>query len=172
MDIMKYTSTLKAKGTEYRNIVFWNRFIRNKTELILSILPALASIGLMIAGYDNSYLLILYAVFWFYPIFTMMQFKSTVAYHLKHRDASESAPCEFTFMETGILAEIEEYNLKYVYHWDDFTTIYNKMGYYMMFNKGTMIVMLRQADMPDGMKEKVKHYMKDNVNQNTCRLML
>lgn len=71
-------------------------------------------------------------------------------------------------MPTGILAEIPDYDVKYIYHWEDFTTIYDKFGYYMMFKKGQMLVMLRQADMPDGLKEQIVTYMKQNVNQNEC----
>lgn len=52
-------------------------------------------------------------------------------------------------MESGILAEIPEFELTYNYSWDDFTTIYDKFGYYMFFEKGKMTVMLRQADMPN-----------------------
>lgn len=52
-------------------------------------------------------------------------------------------------MESGILAEIPEFELTYNYSWDDFTTIYDKFGYYMFFEKGKMTVMLRQADMPE-----------------------
>ena len=54
-------------------------------------------------------------------------------------------------MESGILAEIPEFELTYNYSWDDFTTIYDKFGYYMFFEKGKMTVMLRQADMPAGL---------------------
>lgn len=64
------------------------------------------------------------------------QFKSSVNYHLKNRDASESAPCTITLMESGILAEIPEFELTYNYSWDDFTTIYDKFGYYMFLKKG------------------------------------
>lgn len=51
--------------------------------------------------------------------------------------------------ESGILAEIPEFELTYNYSWDDFTTIYDKFGYYMFFEKGKMTVMLRQADVPE-----------------------
>lgn len=168
MDILRFNSTLKACGDEYKKIVFWNRFLRNKTELILSFVPAIASLFLMYFGFTNTYLLMLYVIFWAYPIFIYSQFKSSVRYHLKHRDASESAPCELTLMPIGILAEINDFDIKHVYHWDEFTTIYDKFGYYMMFNKGQMIVMLRKADMPDRIKENVVNYMKENVDQNTC----
>ena len=36
MDIIKFNTTLKASGKDYFKIVFWNRFIRNPIELILS----------------------------------------------------------------------------------------------------------------------------------------
>ena len=43
MDIIKFNTTLKASGKDYFKIVFWNRFIRNPIELILSWLPAVIS---------------------------------------------------------------------------------------------------------------------------------
>ena len=46
MDIIKFNTTLKASGKDYFKIVFWNRFIRNPIELILSWLPAVISLVL------------------------------------------------------------------------------------------------------------------------------
>ena len=149
MDYIKYETTLKASGREYSKIVFWNRFIRNPIELILTWLPAAITIVCIALGCFSSYLAVIYAACWCYPIYIFgFQFKSSVNYHLKNRDASESAPCTITLMESGILAEIPEFELTYNYSWDDFTTIYDKFGYYMFFEKGKMTVMLRQADMP------------------------
>jgi len=172
MDIIRYNTRLKADGKEYARIVYWNRFWRNKTELILSCLPAAASIILFCMGYRSSFLLIVYIIFCAYPFFIFSQCKSSIKYHLKHRDASESAPCEITLMPTGILAEIKDYDLKYNYNWDDLTTIYDKFGYYMMFNKGTMLVMLRQADIPDNMKKPLVDYIFNHVNQNNCLIKI
>lgn len=168
MDVIRYTTTLKASGTEYKKIVFWNRFLRNKLELILTFIPALLSIILFCFGFYHTFFLIAYLIVCCYPLFIFRQFKSTVEYHLKHRDPSENAPCEITFMENGILAEINEFDLKYIYHWDEFTTIYDKYGYYMMFQKGKMIVMLRKADIPAEFQQPVIQFMRDNVNQNEC----
>ena len=62
MDIIKFNTTLKASGKDYFKIVFWNRFIRNPIELILSWLPAVISLGPLSASppeissylFDNS----------------------------------------------------------------------------------------------------------------------
>ena len=107
MDFIKYNTTLKASGKEYSRIVFWNRFLRNPVELILTWIPAAITIVLIILGYLNTYLAVIYAACWCYPIYIFgFQFKNSVSYHLKHRDESESAPCVITLMESGILAEI------------------------------------------------------------------
>ena len=74
-------------------------------------------------------------------------------------------------MESGILAEIPEFELTYNYSWDDFTTIYDKFGYYMFFEKGKMTVMLRQADMPEPERHAAAGFIKKNVNQNICRVL-
>lgn len=168
MDIIRFNTTLKASGKEYANIVYWNRFWRNKTELILSCLPGIVSIVLFCLGFRSSFLMIIYIIFCAYPFFIFSQCKSNIKYHLKNRDASESAQCEITLMPTGILAEIKDFELLHTYNWEDFTTIYDKLGYYMMFNKGTMIVMIRKADIPDNMKTAFVDYMFEHVNQNKC----
>jgi hypothetical protein len=172
MDYIKYETTLKASGREYSKIVFWNRFIRNPIELILTWLPAAITIVCIALGCFSSYLAVIYAACWCYPIYIFgFQFKSSVNYHLKNRDASESAPCTITLMESGILAEIPEFKLTYNYSWDDFTTIYDKFGYYMFFEKGKMTVMLRQADMPEQERHAAADFIKKNVNQNICRVL-
>ena len=172
MDIIKFNTTLKASGKDYFKIVFWNRFIRNPIELILSWLPAVISLVLLCLHYYSSFLLILYAVCWFYPIYIFgYQFRSSVNYHLKHRDPSEEAPCTITLMENGILVEITEFNIITNYDWNEFTTIYNKFGYYMMFNKGKMVVMLRQADMSEEQREAAGDYIKKNVDMNKCKVL-
>ena len=55
-------TTLKASGKDYFKIVFWNRFIRNPIELILSWLPAVISLVLLCLHYYSSFLLNIY--FW------------------------------------------------------------------------------------------------------------
>lgn len=171
MNIIKYDTTLKASGKDYSRIVFWNRFIRNPIELILSWTPAVISLVLLICGIYSSFLLILYAVCWFYPIYIFAyQFKSNVNYHLKHRDPSEDAHCIITLADNAIIADIPEHNLTYTYEWDQFTSVYNKFGYYMLFNKGIMIVMLCQNDMSEDIKSKVPSFIKEHVDRNICKL--
>lgn len=171
MNIIKYDTTLKASGKDYSRIVFWNRFIRNPIELILSWTPAAISLVLLICGIYSSFLLILYAVCWFYPIYIFAyQFKSNVNYHLKHRDPSEDAHCIITLADNAIIADIPDHNLTYTYEWDQFTSIYNKFGYYMLFNKGRMIVMLCQNDMTDDIKSMVPSFIKEHVDRNICKL--
>lgn len=169
--VIEYNTTLKASGKEYTKIVFWNRFIRNPIELILTWAPAVASIVLLSMGIYSYFSLILYAVFWFYPLYIFCyQFKSSVNYHLKHRDPSESAPCTITMLENGIIANIPEHELNYNYDWEQFTCVYNKFGYYMLFNGGKMIVMLRQADMPEEIKKAVPKFIKEHVDRNRCKI--
>ena len=172
MDILKYDTTLKAGGNDYYKIVFWNRFLRNPTELILTWVPALTSIVLMVMGIYSTFLMIVYAVFWFYPIYIFaFQFKSNIRYHLKHRDPSEDAPCTITFMDNAILADIPEHELTYTYEWEQFTTVYNKYGYYMLFAGKKMVVMLNQHDMNDELKKAIPEYIRKHVDMNKCRLL-
>lgn len=168
MDIIKFESVFKASGDEYARIVFWNRFLRNPAELILSFIPAVISIVFMCLGYTNTFAMIIYLICFAYPFFVYRQYKSAVAYHLKNRDASEGAACTFTLTEAGVLAEIHDYNIINTYKWDDCTTIYDRVGYYMLFNKSNMLVMLRKADIPEDLKEPVKNYIKSHIDNNKC----
>lgn len=172
MEVIRFKTTLKASGKEYEKIVFWNRFWRNKTELILTLLPAFSSIILFIMGYNNSFLLMIYVIFFCYPVFIFSQCKSNINYHLKHRDPYESAICELTFMPSGVLYEIPEHNKTINYNWSDLTTIYDKLGYYMFFNKGDMIFMIRKADIPESMQKAVVDYIFKYVDQNSCYIQI
>ncbi len=172
MDFIKYNTTLKASGDEYRKIVFWNRFLRNPIELILSWLPAAISIVLICFGLFNTYLVFFYTASFCYPMYIFfIQFKSNVNYHLKHRDPSESAPCTMTLTENSIMAEIPEYELIHTYDWKEFTTAYDKYGYYMFFKGGKMIVMLRKADMSQEQLNEAPAYIKKCVDMNNCRVL-
>ena len=82
----------------------------------------------------------------------------------------EEAPCTITLMNNAIMADIPEHNLVYTYEWNQFTNVYNKFGYYMLFNKGRMIVMLSQKDMPDDIKAAVPAYIKSHVDRNICKI--
>jgi len=172
MDFITYNSTLKACGEEYKKIVFWNRFIRNPLETILSWLPALLTIALMIMGYLNIYLAVIYAACWVYPLYIFfIQFKSSVKYHLKNRDPAESAPCTITLQDTGIIADIPSFGRTEAYKWDEPDTIYKKYGYYLFFNKSKMIVMLREADIPTEQRSFAAEYIKSHVDMNKCKIL-
>ena len=172
MDFIRYNTTLKASGKEYKKIVFWNRFLRNPAELILSWLPAVISIILICMKMFNTYLAFFYAASFCYPLYIfLIQFKNSVNYHLKHRDPSESAPCTMTLTENSIMAEIPEYELIHTYVWNDFTTAYDKYGYYMFFKENKMIVMLRKADMSSEQLAEAPAYIKRNLNLNKCRVL-
>lgn len=171
MDMIKYETSLKAKGDDYKRIVFWNRFIRNPIETILTITPAIISICLLVAGYYTYFLLVIYAVCVAYPLFIFLyQFKSSVNYHLKHRDPAEEAKCIMTVTKSGILADIPEYDLKYNYEWNDCTTAYYKYGYYMLFNGSKMIVMFNTKDMTQEEKKAIPQIITDNVDKNKCAI--
>jgi hypothetical protein len=171
MDTIQYNTKLKASGDEYRKIVFWNRFLRNPTETILTLLPAVLAIILMCSGFLNGFLGIIYAACFAYPIYIFaVQFRSSVNYHLKHRDPSEDAPCTITLMDSGILAEIPSHEITTTYLWDAFTTIYCKFGYFMCFEGSKMTVMLRVADMSEEQQSVVPDFIKSHVNQNICKI--
>jgi len=140
-------------------------------ELILTWIPAAISLVMLILGKYNSFLLIIYAICWFYPIYIFaFQFKNSVSYHLKHRDASEDAPCTITLMDSAILADIPDHDLVYTYEWEQFTTVYFLYGYYMLFNGSKMIVMLNTNDMPDDVKSNAGQFIKEHVDLNKCKI--
>lgn len=172
MNQLKYSTTLKASGKEYERIVFWNRFLRNPIELVLSWTPAVISIILMYLGYITYFTAIIYAACWVYPIYIFaFQFKSSVAYHLKHREPSEDAPCTISLTTDCIIADIPSFETVHTYRWSEFTKIYKKLGYYMLFNQSKMVVMLRIADMSDAQKQSIPEYIKSHVDMNKCKVL-
>ena len=172
MNELKYNTTLKASGKEYEKIVFWNRFLRNPIELILSWIPAVISIVLMSMGYISYFTGALYAGCWLYPIYIFaFQFKNSVSYHLKHRDPSEEAPCIISLTTECIIADIPPFEIVETYQWSDFTVIYKKLGYYMFFGSKKMIVMLRIADMSEEQQQTIPEYIKSHVDMNKCKVL-
>lgn len=168
MDYIKFHSTFKADGKQYERIVFWNRFIRTKIETILTLLPAALSIFFFANGYRSTFLMIIYFIFFAYPFFVYRQFKSAVSYHLKNRDVSESASCSFTLMDSAILCEFDNSDEKRIFKWEDFTTVYSKLGYYMFFQKNDMLVMLNQKDIPKELTTQVRDYINSHIDHNKC----
>ncbi len=168
MNYIKFHSTYKADGRKYKQIVFWNRFIRTKIETILTLLPAALSICFFANGYRSTFLMIIYCIFMLYPFFVYRQFQSAVSYHLKNRDKLESAPCSFTLMDSGILCEFDGSGEKRIFKWEDFTTVYNRLGYYMFFQKNEMLVMLNREDIPKELTNQVLEYIKSHINHNKC----
>lgn len=169
MDYIKYSTTYKANGRQYEKIVLWNRFIRTKTETIITLLPAVISIFLMFKGYRSIFAMIVYCVLIAYPIIVFEQCRSSVRYHLKHRDKSEEAACEFTLMDSGILCESENTEIdKKIFKWEDCTTVYDKLGYYMFFNKNEMLVMLNKTDIPADLQGPVYDYINSHIDHNKC----
>lgn len=65
MDIIQYQTKLKADGDTYKKIVFWNRFIKNPTELILTIAPAIIATVMLAMGYISTFIAVIYAVCYF-----------------------------------------------------------------------------------------------------------
>ena len=46
-NIYKFNTTLKASGNDYKKNVFWNRFLRNPIELMLTWIPAAISLVML-----------------------------------------------------------------------------------------------------------------------------
>lgn len=170
MEIIRFDTVLKPSGKEYEKVCLWNRFVRTKLEAILTCLPGIISIVLFCMGVQDYFAIIIYAVLIVYPFFIFWQFKGEIRYHLKHREPTESAPCVMTFMPNGILAEVKDYDFIAQYNWSDFTTIYNRLGYYMMFNGNKLVVMVKKEDIPEHLREAAKQYINDSVDHNTCAM--
>ena len=70
MDIIKFNTTLKASGKDYFKIVFWNRFIRNPIELILSWLPCASMPALLFQLFTDSLccMLVLPNIYFWIPV--------------------------------------------------------------------------------------------------------
>ena len=105
--VIRFTSTQKPDGKEYKKITYWNRFVRTKIETLILIALVIVSISCaayrLTTGTMDTFWAIICIVFLFYPFLIITQFNSSIRYHLKHRDPAETSPCEFCLMENGIL---------------------------------------------------------------------
>lgn len=167
MNFVQFTSTLKPDGKEYKKIVYWNRYIRMKGESLFLIFVFICGI-LVIATQKELYKLIIGALGICFPIMVIMQFNSSIAYHLKNRDKTESMPCKYTIMQNGILTEIPEENYSKLYKWEDSTKVYNRLGYYMFFNKNDMTVMISKSDVAKEDLQTLKNLIKNGMGPKKC----
>ena len=172
--VIRFTSTQKPDGDEYKKITYWNRFIRTKIETVIMLALIVLSIGCGIyrlaSGTMDTFWAILCIVFLFYPVLIITQFNSSIRYHLRHRDPSETAPCEFCLMQNGILIDVPEYDVHNLIRYDEFTHVYtNVFGFYMMFQKNKVLVMIRHSDIPAGQKDAFEDMMVAGLNNN-CKV--
>lgn len=176
MDTLTFKSQLKASGTDYKNIVFWNRFFKNPTELILTWVPAALTIVALVNGFLSGFLAIVYAICWFYPIFIFAyQFPTSIKYHLEHRPKTEDMLCTFELSEEGVKITSDETDengapaVNEYFEWKTFTASYLKSGYYMFFEGNKMLVMMKEADFPAGKKADFVKFFRDHADGNKCR---
>lgn len=167
--VIRFTATQKPDGDEYKKITYWNRFVRVKTETLIIFLLVLVGLSLGIyrlaTGTMDTFFAILCIIFLFYPVLIIMQFNSSIRYHLKHRDPAETAPCEFCLMENGILIDVAEHNVHNMVRYDEFTHVYlNVFGYYMMFQKNKVLVMFKHSDLPEGRCQDFEDMMVAGLN--------
>ncbi len=169
MQILRFDSTMKPEGKEYKKIVYWNRFIRTKKETIFLIALLFAGASILLTGTHNFISLIIAAACIIYPILIITQLNNSIKYHLAHRDQRESAPCTFTIMNNGILADVPSHEFTHVYKWPDMDKVYKFGGYYMFFNKNTLEVMLKIEDMPQDIRQPVRVAIIQHMTAKKCK---
>ncbi len=172
--VIRFTSTQKPDGNEYKKITYWNRFVRVKVETLIML--ALVIVGISCAAYRlttetmDTFWAIICIVFLFYPFLIITQFNTSIRYHLKHRDPAETSPCEFCIMENGILIDVPECDVHNFVRYDEFTHVYtNVFGFYMMFQKSKVLVMIRHSDIPEGRKDDFEDMMVAGLS-NSCKV--
>lgn len=172
---VNFISTLKPDGDEYKKITYWNRFFRTKTESVITFGLALLAIGYavskLIAGQMTLGIALICLIVAFYPVLVITQFNSNIRYHLKHRDPCESAPCQYSLMENGILMDVEGFeNAHHFYKYEEFTSIYlNVFGFFMLYKGNTPVVVLRRADIPKDALEEFENTLVYSANEK-CRV--
>ena len=161
MDIITFTSTLKPSGAEYKKVVYWNRFLRVKTESIVLGILLLLGISLLYKSSGRIMFMIFGAILALYPVLIITQLNSSIKYHLAHRDDIESMPCTYTIMENGILTEVNDKNYSKFYKWTPEHKFYDRLGYYMFFDVNDLTIMVKKADIPKNSQKKVLEYIKN-----------
>jgi hypothetical protein len=172
--VIRFTSTQKPDGKEYKKITYWNRFVRTKIETLILIALVIVSISCaayrLTTGTMDTFWAIICIVFLFYPFLIITQFNSSIRYHLKHRDPAETSPCEFCLMENGILIDVPECDVHSFIRYDEFTHVYtNVFGFYMMFQKNKVLAMIRHSDIPQGRSDDFEDMMFSGLN-DSCKV--
>ena len=172
--LIRFTSTQKPDGKEYKKITYWNRFVRTKIETLILIALVIVSISCaayrLTTGTMDTFWAIICIVFLFYPFLIITQFNSSIRYHLKHRDPAETSPCEFCLMENGILIDVPECDVHSFIRYDEFTHVYtNVFGFYMMFQKNKVLAMIRHSDIPQGRSDDFEDMMFSGLN-DSCKV--
>ena len=68
-------------------------------------------------------------------------------------------------MENGILIDVPEHDVHSFIRYDEFTHVYtNVFGFYMMFQKSKVLVMIRHKDIPEGRKDDFEDMMVAGLN--------
>ena len=171
---IRFTSTQKPDGEEYKKIAYWNRFIRTKTETLIMALLFVISIACCVyrlsTGTMDTFWALLSLVFFCYPFMIIMQFNTSIRYHLRHRNPAEICPCEFSIMENGILIDVPEHDVRDFFRYDEFTSVYTNVGgYIMMFKKNKVLVMLKKADIPEGCEDNILDLISNGIT-TSCKV--
>ncbi len=171
---IRFTSTQKPDGDEYKKVTYWNRFVRTKNETLILLALIIASIGIAVyrltTGTMDTMWAIITVIFLLYPVMVIMQFNSSIRYHLKHRNPAEIEPCEFTIMENGILIDVPSCDVRVFHKYDEFTHLYtNVFGYVMLFQKNKVLAMLKHSDIPAEQLDDALNLILDGI-EPTCKI--
>lgn len=167
--VIRFSGTQKPVGKEYKNVTYWNRFIRTKTETLVMAVMVIFSLAFGFYKLSNETMDLAWAIILliliFYPFMVITQFNASIRYHLKHRDPAESAPCEFCLMKNGILIDVAEPEVHTMIRYDELTHVYtNVHGFYMFFIKDKVVAMFRHSDIPDGKDKEFEQMLMEGIS--------
>lgn len=137
MDIIRFKSTFKPSGPSYVKISLWNRYIRSKIILITSFIPTIVALYFILQDKGSPFFWVFFILL-FYPVYSLIAFLLKIKKHLIYRSPLDTAVTDFTFMNNGILVERENAERPELYHWTEYTLLY-ELKDFMLLYKGEML---------------------------------
>ena len=157
-----FTAPFKPSGTSYTKLCLWNRYIHNKSRLILTLIPAIFGIYLF-ATSRITYLMPLYIILMLYPVLHVLTFVFKIKKHLRFRSKADTAIAKFTIMDNGILIEREELDMYNMFHWDDFSRVVDFSEFILLYDKIKLSLVLPKSAMTNVSPSEVRDYIAKRI---------
>lgn len=161
MSVIRFTSTFKPNNKNYTKITLWNRYVRNKTVLLTSLIPTAGAVYFLYSGGGTFWWL--FVLIMFYPLYSVLGFYLKIKKHLKFRSPADIAKTEFTFMNNGLLIDRVDMQKLDMIHWEDVNVLWELKDYFLLYNRDKLVAVLAKEDMETGQADTIRSFITKHV---------